>query len=255
MYLMYVDESGDTGLTGTPTRYFVLSGLVIHELRWKALIEELISFRLDIKAKFGFKLREEIHAGKMLNNPGELVRIPKHQRLEILRLYADLLAGFPDLSIINVVVDKQGKAPDYPVFDKAWQALIQRFENTISARNFPGPRYADERGMLFPDATDQKKLNLLLRKMRNFNPVTNQAQHGPGYRNLQLRTIIEDANFRDSATSYLIQSADLCAFLLYQKLAPSAYMKNKSGQNYFQRLEAILCRHASPRDPQGIVRL
>lgn len=255
MYLMYVDESGDAGLAASPTRYFVLSGLVIHELRWKALIEELIAFRRDIKARFGFKLREEIHAGKMLNNPGELVRIPKHQRLEILRLYADVLAGFPDLAVINIVVDKQGKAPDYPVFDRAWQALVQRFENTISARNFPGPRYADERGMLFPDATDQKKLNQLLRRMRSYNPVANQAQHGPGYRNLQLRTIIEDANFRNSETSYLIQSADLCAFLLYQQLAPSAYMRKKSGQNYFNRLEPILCRHASPRDPHGIVRL
>lgn len=109
--------------------------------------------------------------------------------------------------------------------------------------------------MLFPDATDQKKLNALLRQMRNYNPVTNQAQHGPGYRNLQLRTVIEDANFRDSATSYLIQSADLCAFLLYQQLAPSSYMKKKSGQNFFNRLHPILCRQASPRDPNGIVRL
>ena len=255
MYLMYIDESGDAGLNGSPTRYFVLSGLVVHELRWKALIDELIAFRRDIKARFGFKLREEMHAGKMLTSPGDLARIPKHQRLEILRLYADFLAGFPDLSLIHVVVDKQGKSPDYPVFDKAWQALIQRFENTISARNFPGPHHNDERGMLFPDATDQKKLNQLLRRMRNYNPVANQLQHGPGYRNLQVRTIIEDANFRDSATSYLIQSADLSAFLLYQSLAPSAYMRKKSGQNYFKRLDPVLCRQASPRDPQGIVRL
>ena len=29
---MYVDESGDVGLVGSPTRYFVLVGLVVHEL-------------------------------------------------------------------------------------------------------------------------------------------------------------------------------------------------------------------------------
>lgn len=33
MYLMYVDESGDSGLLGSPTRYFVVSGIVLHELR------------------------------------------------------------------------------------------------------------------------------------------------------------------------------------------------------------------------------
>ena len=32
MFLMYVDESGDAGLVGSPTRYFVLTGLVVHEL-------------------------------------------------------------------------------------------------------------------------------------------------------------------------------------------------------------------------------
>jgi len=34
---MYVDESGDSGLPsdGSPTRYFCLSGLVVHELRWQ----------------------------------------------------------------------------------------------------------------------------------------------------------------------------------------------------------------------------
>lgn len=255
MYLMYIDESGDPGMLKSPTRYFVLSGLVVHELRWKPFLEELISFRRDLKARFGLKLRDEVHAGHMLTTPGELARIPKYQRLEILRLYADFLAGLPDLSVINIVVDKQGKSEDYPVFDRAWQALIQRFENTISSRNFPGPRNADESGMLFPDATDQKKLNLLLRQMRNYNPVRNRVDHGPGYRNLQLRTLIEEANFRDSATSYFIQSADLCAFLLYQQLSPSSFMKRKSGQNYFNRLLPICCKHASINDPNGIVRL
>jgi len=33
LYLLYVDESGDTGLTGSQSRYFILSGFVVHELR------------------------------------------------------------------------------------------------------------------------------------------------------------------------------------------------------------------------------
>ncbi len=31
---MYVDESGDMGLVNSPTRFFVLSGVVIHEMRF-----------------------------------------------------------------------------------------------------------------------------------------------------------------------------------------------------------------------------
>jgi len=34
VYLMYVDESGDTGLDGSPTDHFVLTGFVVHEADW-----------------------------------------------------------------------------------------------------------------------------------------------------------------------------------------------------------------------------
>jgi hypothetical protein len=38
-------------------------------------------------------------------------------------------------------------------FEMAWTALIQRFENTIQP-TISRPRNADERGMIFPDRTD-----------------------------------------------------------------------------------------------------
>ena len=255
MYLMYVDESGDVGLQISPTRYFVLTGLVVHELRWQSYLDELIGFRRDLKTHFGLRLREEFHAADLLTRPGGLVRIPRQDRLTMIRAFADKLAGMTDLNLINIVVDKQNKPADYDVFTKAWKVLIQRFANTLSHHNFSGPFNPDERGLLLPDHTDDKKLTSLLRQMRHYNPVPNQAIYGAGYRNLALSNIIEDPNFRDSAHSYFIQAADLAAFLLYQSLSPSAYMRKKSGQNYFQRLIPILCRAASSHDLHGIVRL
>ncbi len=109
MFLMYVDESGDVGMTNSPTRYFVLVGLVLHELRWQQTRDELIAFRRDIKQRHGLKLREEIHASALISRPGALARIAKHARLEVLRRHADKLAAMPDLSLVCVVVDKQGK--------------------------------------------------------------------------------------------------------------------------------------------------
>jgi hypothetical protein len=254
MYLMYVDESGDVGLVNSPTRYFVLIGLVLHELRWQQTKDELINFRQGLKQQFGLRLREEIHASEMISRPGSLARIPKHQRLEIIRRHADKLAAMPDVNLVCVVVDKQGKAADYNVFEQAWQTLIQRFENTIANQNFSGPQNADDRGMLFPDHTADKKLNALLRRMRVYNPVPNQASFGGGYRNLILRSVIEDANFRDSAHSYFVQAVDVSAYLLYQHLAPSNFMRRKSGQNYFRRLDPIVCKVIT-RQPDGVVRL
>ena len=253
MYLMYVDESGDPGLANSPTQYFVLTGLVVHELRWHPYLDQLVQFRQRYRSKFSLKLREEIHAAHLINKPKELSRIKRHHRLEIVRALAKELATMTDLNLINVVVRKAGKSPTYDAFSCAWKALVQRFENTIGHRNFRGPANADERGLLFPDHCDNRKLTRLLRQMRHYNPVPHQPQFGQGYRNLTLAKITEDPSFRDSAHSYFVQACDLAAFLLYQRLSPNSYMKKNSGQNYFRSLGPILCRVASTTDPDGIV--
>lgn len=49
MYLMYVDESGDSGLTNSPTQFFVLSGLVAHEIRWLPVLQQIMQFRRWIR--------------------------------------------------------------------------------------------------------------------------------------------------------------------------------------------------------------
>jgi len=160
-----------------------------------------------------------------------------------------------ELNVISVLVDKQTKPPEYDVFENAWRALIQRFENTVQRENFSGPRNADDRGLLICDNTDGKKLVRLVRKMNIYNPVPNQPQFGGGYRNLALQVLIEDPVFRDSEWSQFIQAADVCAYLLYQFACPSSYMRQKGGRNYFKRLMPILCLAAASNDPLGIVKL
>jgi hypothetical protein len=254
MYLMYVDESGDSGLVNSPTRYFALSGVVVHELRWQTALDQIIAFRRRMRLAFGLKLREEIHASAFISSPGALMRIKRNDRLTILRLFAEELAKNADLRIINVLVDKQGKQAGYDVFGMAWKALLQRFHNTMQYRNFPGPRYLDERGLVFPDATDDKKLRLLMRQVRRYNPVPNQPAHGLGYRNIVLDLIIEDPLFRNSADSYFTQAADLAAFFLYQSIQPNAFIHKKTGHGYLSRLQPILLTQAAKSDPMGIVR-
>lgn len=255
MFMIYVDESGDPGLTNSHSDYFILSGLVVHELRWGTYLNQLIDFRRRMQATFGLRLREEIHASKMIVRPGKLVRIKRNDRLTILRFFANELAIMPHLNVINVVVKKADKQSGYDPFIMAWRALLQRFENTISNRNFPGPTNPDERGLVFPDNTADKKLTQLLRQMRRYNPIPNQLQYGVGYRNLLIGNVIEDPNFRDSEHSLFIQAADLIAYLLNQKLTPNSYFRQKGARNYFDRLDPILCKVASRTDPQGIVYL
>jgi len=256
MYLMYVDESGDPGVSlGSPTKYFVLSGLIIHELRWESTLNALIDFRRHLRATKGLKLREEIHASAMITRPGSLRRIAKHDRLDILRQCIDFAANTPDLNIISVVTDKAGKTTDQ-VFELSWQALIQRFENTISFKNFQGPSNSDERGILIPDNTAGLTLTKILRKMRRYNPIPNtRTLYTGGSRNLALQYVIEDPIMRDSKHSYFHQLIDVIAYMAKQKYDPNAYMRRKGGRNYYSRLLPSIVTQASPSNPLGIVRL
>jgi len=259
MYLMYVDESGDIGLTNSPSRYFVLAALVVHELRWQDTLNSLIQFRRNTKNVFGLSMREEIHAFNFISRPGPvLMKIKRNDRLTILRAFLDHLASIPDLNVFGVSVDKLTKTTGYDVFDRSWRALIQRFENTISHRNFAGPANPDERGILLADETERKRVQTLLRQMRLFNPVPNQSQFNrPGqatFRQLPLLTLVEDPSFRDSGESYFIQAVDTIAYFLNQQMQPNSYARKKAAHNYFSRLRPIIVSRVSAAG-DGIVRL
>lgn len=252
MYLLYVDESGDIGMDGSPSRYFALSGFVVHELRWHDTLEAILDFRKRLRDSYGLKLREELHAGDMLHRPGDLSRIPKSIRLKILREALEFQSNLPDVSIVNVLVDKQGKPSEFDVFDVAWVTLIQRFHNTISYKNFPGPQNPDDKGLLVVDQTEERRLRGISRRMRRYNPVP--SMFGPGARPIPITTLVEDAVHRNSLHSYFIQLADVNAYFLYQRFQPCGYVRRKGGKNYFNRLRPILCTVASRSDADGIVR-
>jgi hypothetical protein len=244
MYFLYVDESGDTGLRNSPGNFFALTGLVIHETSWTTIINDLVRFRQNLRLNHGLKVREEIHANPFVQYGQPLPGTPRHVKLYILRQCIDWLAARSDVHVITVVVDKRNKAPTYNVFDNAWEALIQRFENTIQHRNFPG-NFADQQGMIIPDNTDAKKLTALLRKMRRFNAVPSQsyfAQQGVSYRNLRLQYVIEDPFYKDSADSLIHQIVDVVAYFARQYFEPNRNVKKFGAKNYYARLLPVINR-------------
>lgn len=255
MYLMYVDESGDTGLINSPTTHFALSGLVIHESRWREFMEQMIAFRKTLRAAHGLYIRTEIHASHFITKSPPIPGMSRQTRLAILRNLLDELATMSDfLSVTNVVVNKAGKPHDYDVFDHAWRALFQRFENTLQYGNFPG-KYKRGHGLVLTDNTDGQKLTKLMRRMGAYNPIPNQQWAGPGYRNMPLLRIIEDPHPKDSKTSHAIQACDVCAYFLMQSVRPNSFIRKSGAQNYLRRLRPVLNLRAATLDPLGVVRL
>ncbi len=254
MYLMYVDESGDTGLVGSPTRFFVLSGIVVHESAWREFVQMLIAFRRTLRSVYGLPVRTELHASEYLNS--RVHGLARHDRLAILRNSLDQLAKCNLISITNVVVDKQGKPLEYDVFHSAWGVLFQRFENTLIAGNFPGG-YRRSHGLIITDATAGHKLARLVRKMAVHNYIPSGPAFGGGSRNVPISRVIEDPFGKDSRDTLPVQMADIVAYFLAQRLAPNSYVRRQKAQLYFDRLGPALNKHASRYDPLGlgIVRL
>lgn len=252
MYLMYVDESGDTGRKAGSTRYFCLSGLVVHEANWRDLINRLLAHKRVLRQNYGLPVRAELHASEYMNS--QVFGLQKHDRLAILRNTLDEVAKIPFVSITNIVIDKQGKPAAYDVLQAAWGTLFQRFENTLGYGNFPGG-FKKDFGMVITDAVAGKSLMRLMRRMAVFNPIPNNSFHGPGTRNIPIVKIIEDPSGRDSEDSLPIQICDVAAYFLKQSIDPSVYMQKKSAQNYFSRLAPVLNTYASRTNKLGIVQL
>jgi hypothetical protein len=253
MYLMYVDESGDCGTENSPTRYFVLTAIVFHELRWRPILQSMVDFRKMLKETKGLKLRDEIHCTHFINKPGDLIRIKRNDRLDIMKKCIDWANAQTDLSTFSIVVDKQGRKDE--IFELAWNALLMRFENTIRHKNFPSPQNADDRGIVLSDNTEGEKLRGLIRKMRHYNTIPNrQDMYQGGYKNVKLEYIIEDPIFRDSQYSFIHQLNDVIAYCVRQKYEPNSYMKKKAGTNFYNRLSNVTVKVVS-KSNDGIVEL
>lgn len=251
---MYVDESGDTGLINSPTRYFILTGIVFHELRWTNILSELVLFRKSLRDSKGLKLREEIHAKDFINKPGQLKRIPRNDRVDILKRCIYWLNIQPDTSVFSIIADKEGKSGD--IFELAWNALIMRFENTIRNKNFRGPQNPDDRGIILSDNTDGAKLTTLIRKMRHYNPIPNSGSlYDRGYRSIRIHYLIEDPVLRDSSNSLMHQIADVAAYIIRQKYEPNTYMRKKSGHLLYAKLASVALKEASKHNDYGLVEL
>jgi hypothetical protein len=249
---MYVDESGDSGLTGSPTSYFALSGIVVHETKWRDFINRLIAFKKTLREVYSLPVRAEIHASEFVNS--RVFQLKRHDRLAILRNAIDELAKIEHISITNLIVDKTNKAADFDVFDVAWRVLFQRFENTLKYGNFPGQHRTDY-GLVITDATAGHKLTKIVRKMSVFNHIPNNQAFGPGSRNIPILKIIEDPFGKDSAQTLPVQMADVTAYFLHQRFKPNSFIQRQRAYKYFDRLQPVLNVHASRTDSLGIVRI
>ncbi len=254
---MYVDDSGDPGIN-PQSKYFVLSGMVVHESQWNTFFDNIIDFRRNLKLRKGLTINTEIHASDfIMKNQKVKINIAPRDRLHILKLTLEFLAKQP-ISIITVRIDKSDPTnANQNFFDYAWTVLLTRFHNTINFENFPN-KSDNDYGIVISDQTNQKKLRKIQRKLRVYNPTPNDTNNDyeHEYRNIQAVKIIEDPSIRDSRHSQMIQMVDVVSYFARVTYQPNKRIRTLKARNYYKILDPVVNQHATRNSTKyGIVEL
>lgn len=230
MYLLYVDESGDTGAKAGSSPHFVLSGLVVHEYDWPAFAKAVYRFRRRMKQSFGFDMRREMHATVMISQHWSADELDKNTLFAIIRNFTKELAALPYVKTFSVVAHKSKTKSSDEVFSQSWERLLNIFENAIDKGHFSRGN-ANRCGMILCDDTDGKKLTQIFRRRqalteRRLDDTSNCI-------------LIEDPSLRSSEHSYFIQAADIIAYLTYQSYNPNRFFRDKGRRNTRNLLRPI----------------
>jgi len=252
-YILYIDESGDAGFN-SPTDHFILSGLIIPFPQWKPALDGLVNIRREIKQRFGFPARAELKGSALFDpryakNRDIYRNIGKRNvRLSLYRIYMQRLAdlcqsiGAYTFSVhANKPAILQKHHTQHDVILLAWEKMLNRFDIFLQKQSTPGF------GIVVPDATENKKVRQVLRRMRHYHPIASRTS--APYQ-AKISRIIEDPFFSDSRQSYFIQSADMIAHSVYRFLYRTAYRRYQPWDLY-PLLTPCMLKQVTQYDPHN----
>jgi hypothetical protein len=212
MYLAYFDESGDSGLVNSPTTFFVLSCVLVHQSQWLASLDALIAMRRMIKEQHGISPRPEIKSTDIRRGRGPLLPL-RWSLARRMQFFANLMryqaVQLPALTFFSVAINKapcaeKGREPRAT----AWEFAIQRLHR------FSSDPAINDAVMVFPDEGHGLFIKRLMRRMRRYHRVP--KRWGEGTFSIPTDRVIEDPNDRQSHDSYFTQLADWNAFAAHR---------------------------------------
>jgi len=231
MFLLYVDESGKSGLKDATQPYFVLAGVVVKNADWRA-IETVFDKKVEaIRPRSGRPADWEIHMTDVENGKGHCAGMKRSDRRLLCDAVLDLIDQF-DLTLIVMVLDKKKmqtrkqwstKPPD----DWAYEFMVERYQHLLRRRQELGIVVADE----------QKGSDALSR-------TSHASWRRSGTSALtKVDRILETVFFLPSHHSLMLQLADGVAYWASRAMKASAAGKPEPPQ--WVRLKAHLDTHAN----------
>lgn len=214
MHIVYIDESGSYNDSSykkqnnwqpsgkRESKYFVLTGLVVNELKWKNLFKKVKNIRENIKKTHKIPLKEYIHTTELITGSG----IWRHEKrkdfskAKRIKLLKNLLHEYSQLNkycyYASVFADKTKKFCN-PVScrELAYENLINRLEKDI-----------DDNYIIIHDGQEDGFIIRLLRKKRIFNFIQGKK--------FTLSNLTEDPLFKHAKNSYFLQIVDHIAYTI-----------------------------------------
>jgi len=259
MQITYYDESGDDGYPAYSSPHFTMSCLYLHYLNWKTTFDDILEFRRNLKASYGFPVKLELHTKHFVLNkkPYKELKLSDAQRINIIDLFCDLIANL-DVRIINIsIVKDRISNPSYEVLDTALKYSVQRIENDLDPTQNP-----QERFMIITDPGRVGKMRKTTRRIQRINYIP--SKYSPNAYRREIRALIEDPLPKDSKESYFIQLADLVAFIVYHyailqtgfgkftNRMPALVNAGKI-HDWMDRIKPSINLLATSKDPYGVV--
>jgi hypothetical protein len=248
MYLAYTDESGDSGYKNSPTKFFVVSCLLINEINWFEILNNIVALRRTLKRTYGIPIRIELKAEHLVHGRGifrELGMTPS-ERIELYEKLLKFEAEKLCIRVFAIAIDKE----KIQLRDKidpratAWQYLTQRLDV------FCDKQQPVDRVMLLPDEGNGFLVKRIVRKARRHQVI--KGLYG-GTLDIKERYLIEDPFDKKSSESYFIQLADWNAYAAhrYKEIAPN----NKVPNDLWNSLKPVFLNEVNELTggPSGIV--
>lgn len=210
VYLAYTDESGDSGFEGSPTKWMVISCVLVHESRWHSTLDQIVSLRRELKKDYGIPTRAELKSEHFVYGRGPLkdLRLGRDGRMRIFENLLDFQANL-ELSNFAVAIAKgRIQAPETnDPREIAWRYLSQRIDTFCRK---PG---GTDRVMLLPDEGHGPLVRKIIRKARRFQVIT--GFYG-GPLDIRAKYVVDDPFDKRSSESYFTQLADWNAYAAHR---------------------------------------
>ncbi len=250
MYIAYIDESGDVGLTNSPTHYYCLTALIVHEDCWHNNFNSIKTMRAILRKRYSIKLDEELHATDLVAGQGVSFKykLDLNQRIDVFDRTTECIGKLENIKVFSVCIRKDELLrKDFDVLEFAWTLLATRIHYTINRLN--GITKNRDKVILIPDESQNMKIRKLLRKLRVFNPIWSSTKK----ENIKLSSIIEDPLFSATKHSYFLQMCDMAAYVSVAKSIKIKKFEPYKFNLLYQKLDGILEKPVSKDNVEAMV--